>query len=57
MMDYTIMDKSAATAAQKQRAKTAAPKCRAVPAAIKQKERCCRGANGQDAVIPVGDAA
>jgi hypothetical protein len=56
-MDYAIKNKRAATAAQTQKAKTAAPKCGAVPAAIKQEERCRRGANGQDTVSPAGDAA
>jgi hypothetical protein len=56
-MDYATKDRRAAKAARKQKEKAAAPKRRAIPAAIKQKEGCSRGAKGQAAICSAGDAA
>lgn len=56
-MDYATTDKRAASAAQKRKAKAASQKRRAVPAAIKQEKGCRRGAKGQAAIRPAGDAA
>ena len=56
-MNYATTDKRATSPAHKQKAKAAAQKRRAVPAAIKQKEGCRRGAKGQAAIRPAGDAA
>ena len=55
-MDYATTDKRAASAAQKRKAKAASQKRRAVPAAIKQEKGCRRGAKGQAAIHPAGDA-
>lgn len=56
-MGYATTDKRAASAAQKRKAKAASQKRRAVPAAIKQDKGCRRGAKGQAAIRPAGDAA
>ncbi len=56
-MDYAIKNKRAATAAQNRKAKTAPSKRRAVPAANEPQEGCRRGAAGQDAIRPAGNAA
>jgi hypothetical protein len=56
-MDYAIKYKRAASAAHQQKAPTAAPKRRAVPADPEPKEGCCRIAAGQAAVRPAGAAA
>lgn len=56
-MDYATTDKRAASVAYKRKAKTAAQKRRAVPAANEPKERCSRDAKGQAAICPAWDAA
>jgi len=56
-MDYATKDKRAASPACKHKAKAAAPKRRAVPAASKPPQGCRRGAAGQAAICPAGAAA
>jgi hypothetical protein len=56
-MDYAIKHKRAASAAHNQKATTAAPKRRAVPAEPQPKEGCRRSAAGQAAIRPAGAAA
>jgi hypothetical protein len=56
-MDYATKNKRAASAARKQKAKAAAPKHRAVPAASEPPQGCRRGASGQAAIRPAGAAA
>ena len=56
-MDYAIKHKRAASAAHKQKATTAAPKRRTIPAEPQPKEGCSRSAAGQAAIRPAGAAA
>lgn len=56
-MDYATKNKRAASAAQNRKAEAATPKRRAVPDAIKPKERCSGGTAGQAAIRTTGAAA
>jgi len=56
-MDYATIDNRAATPARKQKAKTAAPKRRAVPAEARAQERQCSPTFRPPAICPAGAAA